>query len=176
MHKGYAIQMKGCDKVAKGKIMLLNLSSIKEMFIADSKNRKANKSANQVVLNAIALVEEFNPTLKIECDLSRGGNIPSRGITVENLIKVWYKHSTQKTTRYASKGYDFKCNGINYEVKCSTSKGYAHYNPKQDLSNLIFVDSNGIYLTSGANIVLDKCGKHIQTIKINKNVKTLVEW
>ena len=156
--------------------MLLSLESLKRMYAEDTAKRKANKSANQVVLNAIALVEEFNPTLKIECDLSRGGNIASRGIVVENLVKVWYKHSNQKTTRYASKGYDFKCNGVAYEVKCSTSKGYAHYNPKQDLTNLIFVDSNGIYLTTGKNIVLDKCGKHIQTIKINKDTKTLVEW
>lgn len=156
--------------------MLLSLESLKEMYQNDTMQRKANKSANQVVLNVIALVEEFNPKLRIECDLSKGGKIASRGIVVENLIKVWYKQSHQKTSRYASKGYDFKHNGVNYEVKCSTSKGYAHYNPNQNLDNLIFVDTYGIYLTSGKNIVLDKCGKHIQTIVMNNNVKTLVEW
>lgn len=170
--------MKGKDLASspKVKIMLLSLENVKKMFIEDTAKRKGNKSANLVVIKAIELVQEFNPTLKVECDLSKGGYIPSRGITVENLIKVWFKNSMQKTTRYASKGYDFKCNGVNYEVKCSTSKGYAHYNPNQDLTNLIFVDGSGIYLTSGDNIVLDKCGKHIQTIKMNKNVKTLLEW
>lgn len=156
--------------------MLLNLNTIKKMFIEDTAKRKANKSANQVVLNAIELVETTNADLKINCDLSKGGNIPSRGIIIENLIKVWYKNSSQKTTKYSIKGYDFKVNGVGFEVKASTSKGYAHYNPNQDLSNLIFVDGSGIYLTSGDNIILDKCGKHIQTIKMNRNVKTLVTW
>ena len=156
--------------------MFIGLEKIIEMYTADTARRKANKTANQVVLNAVELVKQFNPNLKIDLDLSKGGTIPSRGIVVENLIKVWFKNSMQKTSRYAAKGYDFKHNGVNYEVKCSTSKGYAHYNPKQDLSNLIFVNSSGIYLTSGDNIVLDKCGKHIQTIKMNKNVKTLLEW
>ena len=63
-----------------------------------------------------------------------------------------------------------------YEVKYSSAKGYAHYNPNQDLSNLIFVDRYGVYLTSGKNILLDKCGKHIQTIVMNKNVKVLVQF
>ena len=45
---------------------------------------------------------------------------------------------------------DLVVNGVKYEVKYSSAKGYAHYNPRnQDLSNLIFVDRYGVYLTSG---------------------------
>ena len=128
--------------------MFVGLEKITQMYMEDTARRKANKTANQVVLNAVELVKQFNPELKIDLDLSKGGTVRSRGIVVENLIKVWFKNSMQKTSRYASRGYDFKHNGVNYEVKCSTSKGYAHYNPKQDLSNLIFVSCGRQYLNA----------------------------
>lgn len=149
------------------------LKQVKELFQNDSLIRKTNKSANNVILNLIALIN--NDSAIIECgDMSRGGNIPSRGIVAECLVKMYYKNT--KSAKWSSSGYDFTYNGVHYEVKCSTSKGYAHYNPKQDLSHLIFVDSTGIYETTGDNIILDKCKKHIQTIKINKNVKCVVSF
>ena len=100
----------------------------------------------------------------------------NRGSVVECLIKI-----LALNVEYASKAFnntesDLVVNGVRYEVKYSSAKGYAHYNPNQDLSNLIFVDRYGVYLTSGKNILLDKCGKHIQTIVMNKNVKVLVQF
>lgn len=153
--------------------MKLTLTQIKTLFENDTKTRKANKSANAVVIALCDLVAQTNANLVIDCDLSKGGNIPSRGIVAENLVKVWFKNSQQKSSKYSLRGYDFHHNGVGYEVKCSTSKGYAHYNPKQDLTNLIFVNQSGIYLTSGENIILDNCHKHIKDIIFNKNVKVL---
>lgn len=148
-----------------------NLREVREMFESDSVTRKGNKSSNEAIINLIAMVDNDNAV--IECD---GTSIMNRGSVVECLIKL-----LALKVDYASKSYnniesDLIVNGVKYEVKYSSAKGYAHYNPNQDLSNLIFVDRYGVYLTSGKNILLDKCGKHIQTIIMNKNVKVLVEF
>lgn len=148
-----------------------NLKEVREMFEYDSLVRKGNKSSNEAIINLIAMVDNDNAV--IECD---GTSIMNRGSVVECLIKL-----LALKVDYASKSYnniesDLIVNGVKYEVKYSSAKGYAHYNPNQDLSNLIFVDRYGVYLTSGKNILLDKCGKHIQTIIMNKNVKVLVEF
>ena len=148
-----------------------NLKEVREMFEYDSLVRKGNKSSNEAIINLIAMVGNDNAV--IECD---GTSIMNRGSVVECLIKL-----LALKVDYASKSYnniesDLIVNGVKYEVKYSSAKGYAHYNPNQDLSNLIFVDRYGVYLTSGKNILLDKCGKHIQTIIMNKNVKVLVEF
>lgn len=152
--------------------MQKTLKDVRALFVADTLARKSNKSANALIINLIDLIN--NPTATITCDLSKGGNIPSRGIVAECLVKLYYKGT--KSAKWSEKGYDFTYKGVHYEVKCSTSKGYAHYNPTQDLSHLIFVDQSGIYETTGENIILDKCGKHIQTIKMNRNVKCVVSF
>lgn len=148
-----------------------NLKEVREMFENDSLARKSNKSSNEAIINLIAMINNDNAV--IECD---GTSIMNRGSVVECLIKI-----LALNVEYASKAYnntesDLVVNGVKYEVKYSSAKGYAHYNPDQDLSNLIFVDRYGVYLTSGKNILLDKCGKHIQTIVMNKNVKVLVQF
>ena len=127
--------------------------------------------SNEAIINLIAMINNDNAV--IECD---GTSIMNRGSVVECLIKI-----LALNVEYASKAFnntesDLVVNGVRYEVKYSSAKGYAHYNPDQDLSNLIFVDRYGVYLTSGKNILLDKCGKHIQTIVMNKNVKVLVQF
>lgn len=148
-----------------------NLKEVREMFENDSLARKSNKSSNEAIINLIAMINNDNAV--IECD---GTSIMNRGSVVECLIKI-----LALNVEYASKAFnntesDLVVNGVRYEVKYSSAKGYAHYNPDQDLSNLIFVDRYGVYLTSGKNILLDKCGKHIQTIVMNKNVKVLVQF
>ena len=92
------------------------------------------------------------------------------------LIKLLLKNQ-KSAKRYTNKNgrADLTLDGVKYEIKYSSSKGYAHYNPNQDLSNLIFVNQYGVYLTSGKNIVLDKCGKHIQDIKLTNDTRTLID-
>ena len=148
-----------------------NLKEVREMFEADTRTRKGNKSSNEAIISLIAMVGNDNAV--IECD---GTTIMNRGSVVECLIKM-----LALKVDYASKAFnntesDLVVNGVKYEVKYSSAKGYAHYNPDQNLDNLIFVDRYGVYLTSGKNILLDKCGKHIQTIVMNKNVKVLVQF
>ena len=100
----------------------------------------------------------------------------NRGSVVECLIKLLLKNQ-KSAKRYTNKNNraDLTLDGVKYEIKYSSSKGYAHYNPNQDLSNLIFVNQYGVYLTSGKNIVLDKCGKHIQDIKLTNDTRTLID-
>lgn len=148
-----------------------NLSQVREMFESDSLARKGNKSSNEAILKLIAMVDNDNAV--IECD---GTSIMNRGSVVECLIKMLALRVDYASKAYNNNESDLVVNGIKYEVKYSSAKGYAHYNPDQDLSNLIFVDRYGVYLTSGKNILLDKCGKHIQTIVMNKNVKVLVNF
>ena len=142
------------------------------MFVADTIARKGNKSANDLIIKLIDLIGNENAV--ITCDLSKGGKIPSRGVVAECLVKLYY--TKKASAEWSPKGSDLHYNGVDYEIKCSTSKGNAHYNPKQDLTHLIFVDQSGIYETTGANIILDKCGKHIKSIKMNRNVKTVVSF
>lgn len=156
-------------------LKLVKLSVIRSLFENDTKQRKANKSANQVIINLLDLVNDDSAQITL-CRASNDSAMPSRGITAECLVKLWLNN--QKSAKWQSndKRADTYHNGKAYEIKCSTSKGYAHYNPNQNLDNLIFVNQYGIFQTTGANIILDKCGKHIKDIKMNANVKTLVEW
>ena len=148
-----------------------NLKEVREMFENDSLARKGNKSSNEAIINLIAMINNDNAV--IECD---GTSIMNRGSVVECLIKMLALRVDYASKAYNNTESDLVVNGVRYEVKYSSAKGYAHYNPNQDLSNLIFVDRYGVYLTSGKNILLDKCGKHIQTIVMNKNVKVLVQF
>lgn len=148
-----------------------SLNQVREMFESDSLARKGNKSSNEAILKLIAMVNNDNAI--IECD---GTSIMNRGSVVECLIKMLALKVDYASKSYNNSESDLIINGVKYEVKYSSAKGYAHYNPNQDLSNLIFVDRYGVYLTSGKNILLDKCGKHIQTIVMNKNVKVLVQF
>lgn len=154
-------------------LMTLSLARVRDILNTDTANRPANKSANQVLINLLNLVNNDNAKITI-CGTSTGAL--NRGATAECLVKMWLNN--QKSAKWAcnDKRADTIHNGKAYEIKCSTSKGYAHYNPKQNLDRLIFVNQYGIYQTTGANIILDKCGKHIKDIKMNANVKTLVEW
>lgn len=146
-----------------------NLQELREMFEADTRTRKANKSANAPILKLIAMVNNDNAVIECECNNA----LLNRGSVVECLIKMLLlKTDYAKKSANAAES-DLVINGKHYEIKYSSSKGYAHYNPAQNLDRLIFVDGTGIYLTSGKNIILDKCGKHIQTIVMDKNVKVL---
>ena len=143
------------------KITLKNLNA---MFTLDNVKRPSNKSSNYAILTLIELIND-NARI-VECERSKGGTILNRGSVVECLVKLLL--NDQKTAKkYLAKRCDLIHEGIKYEVKYSSSKGYAHYNPRQDLSNLIFVNQYGIYLTSGDHIILDKCGKHIKDIDYN---------
>lgn len=158
----------------------LTIKEVKSLFARDSETRKANKSANAVVLNACALVNDSD---KITVEFGNSGAIPNRGSTIECIVNLWWhgqKNAKAKENKVLKSTNQWTCdltdNGKRYEIKASTSKGYAHYNPAQDLTNLIFVNQYGIFLTSGRNIILDKCGKHIKDIKINKETKQLVAF
>ena len=150
------------------------LKEVREIFLQDTQTRKANKSANLPIIKLIDIIA--NDSARISCETNQSGTALNRGAVVECLIKLLL--NDQKTAKKSANETraDLIKNGVKYEIKYSSSKGYAHYNPNQNLDNLIFVDNTGIYLTSGANIILDKCGKHIQTIKMNKNVKVLLSF
>lgn len=156
-------------------LQLIKLSVIRSLFNNDTKTRPANKSANQVIIKLLDLINNDNAQITY-CRASALSDMPSRGITAECLAKMWL--NSQKSARWQmnDKRADTYLNGEPIEIKCSTSKGYAHYNPNQKIGKLLFINQYGIYLTTGDNIVLDKCGRHIQTIKMNKNVQTLIEW
>lgn len=156
----------------------MKLNNLRKVLNDNTQKNKANKSANQVIINLIDLCERKG----IDCDFkiidtTFNGSL-NRGVMAECLVKALLSDSESKKSAVSKSqnGADFIKNGVKYEIKCSTSKGYAHYNPKQDLSNLIFVDGSGIYLTNGDNIILDKCCKHIKTIKMNRNVKVLYSF
>lgn len=151
--------------------MKRTLKQVKELFVADTIARKGNKSANAPIIKLIELVANDNAT--IECETNIKGTCLNRGATVECLIKLLLNKTDNASKVNDNSVADMIIKGVNYEIKYSSSKGYAHYNPRQDLSHLIFVDNTGVYLTSGKNILLDKCGKHIQTIVMNNNVKVL---
>ena len=151
----------------------ITLKALKEMYTLDNIKRPACKSSNHAILTLIDLIND-NARF-VECERSKGGTILNRGSVVECLVKLLI-NDQKSAKKYLAKRCDLIHEGVKYEIKYSSAKGYAHYNPAQDLSNLIFVDSTGIYLTSGKNILLDKCGKHIQTIVMNDNVKTLYSF
>ena len=139
----------------------ITLKTLKTMFLLDNAKRPANKSSNHAIITLIDLINDNNRI--VECERSKGGTILNRGSVIECLIKLLI-NDQKSAKKYLAKRCDLINNGVKYEVKYSSSKGYAHYNPRQDLTNLIFVNQKGIYLTSGDHIVLDKCGKHIKDI------------
>lgn len=151
--------------------MKKTLLEVKTLFELDTQNRKANRSANAPIIKLIEMVGNDNAV--IECETNIKGTCLNRGATVECLVKLLLTKSDSASKVNDNSQADLVLKGRNYEIKYSSSKGYAHYNPNQNLDNLIFVDNTGVYLTTGKNILLDKCGKHIQTIVMNKNVRVL---
>lgn len=150
------------------------LKEVKKIFENDTQTRKANKSANAPIIKLIDIIN--NDNARISCETNQSASALNRGAVVECLMKLLLNGQKSATKSANDKRPDLVINGVKYEIKYSSSKGYAHYNPRQNLDNLIFVDNTGAYLTSGANIILDKCGKHIQSIIMNKNVKTLLTF
>ena len=150
----------------------ITLKNLRNTFELDTQMRKANKSSNAPILKLIKLINDDSAMVEVDTT-SKSLN---RGSVVECLIKLLLKNQ-KSAKRYTNKNgrADLTMDGVKYEIKYSSSKGYAHYNPNQDLSNLIFVNQYGVYLTSGKNIVLDKCGKHIQDIKLTNDTRTLVD-
>lgn len=139
----------------------ITLKNLYAMFTLDNVKRPANKSSNHAIITLIDLIND-NARL-VECERSKGGTILNRGSVVECLVKLLI-NDQKSAKKYLAKRCDLIHEGVKYEIKYSSSKGYAHYNPRQDLTNLIFVNQYGIYLTSGDHIILDKCGKHIKDI------------
>ena len=154
--------------------MKQTLAQVKTLFTNDTLNRKGNKSANAPILKLIDIINNDNAVIETVANNSK--TALNRGGTMECLIKMYITKANHVKQSLNNLTTDFEHNGKTYEIKYSSSKGYAHYNPNQDLTNLIFADQTGIYLTNGKNIILDKCGKHIQTIILNKNVKTLLTY
>ena len=150
------------------------LKEVKEIFLQDTQTRKANKSANTPIIKLIDIIA--NDSARISCETNTSGTALNRGAVVECLIKLLLNNQKSAKKSANETRADLIKNGVKYEIKYSSSKGYAHYNPRQDLTNLIFVNQFGVYLTSGANIILDKCEKHIKDIKLNKNVKVLLSF
>lgn len=150
------------------------LATVREIFEKDTQTRKANKSANAPIIKLIDIIN--NDNARISCETNQSASALNRGAVVECLMKLLLNGQKSATKSANDTRADLVKNGVKYEIKYSSSKGYAHYNPRQNLDNLIFVNQYGAYLTSGANIILDKCGKHIQTIKMNKNVRTLLTF
>ena len=150
----------------------LTLKNLRNTFELDTQLRKSNKSSNAPILKLIKLINDDSAMVEVDTT-SKSLN---RGSVVECLIKLLLKNQ-KSAKRYTNKNNraDLTLDGVKYEIKYSSSKGYAHYNPNQDLSNLIFVNQYGVYLTSSKNIVLDKCGKHIQDIKLTNDTRTLID-
>lgn len=150
------------------------LKEVKEIFENDTQTRKANKSANAPIIKLIDIIN--NDNARISCETNQSASALNRGAVVECLIKLLLNGQKSAKKSANDQRADLIMNGVKYEIKYSSSKGYAHFNPRQDLTNLIFVNQYGVYLTSGENIILDKCGKHIKDIKLNKNVKVLLTF
>lgn len=158
--------------VSNENVKTLTLKSVRLMFECDSQTRKKNKSANAPIIKLIDLINDNEKI--ITCEVARGGSILNRGSVVECLIKLLFKEQ-KSASKYGAGRVDMIKNGVHYEIKYSSSSGYATYNEKQDYNNLIFVNQSGVYLAKKDNIVLDKCKQHIQTITM-KGVKTLIEF
>lgn len=148
----------------------LTLLQVKEIYERDTHTRPNNKSSNEPLIKLIDLINKPNAQISV---IEGKQGLISRGVVAECLVKMYFNKLDK--SEWSAKGSDFTHNGINYEVKYSSAKGYAHYNPTQNMENLIFMDRFGIYLTNGKNIVLDKCKKHIQTIN-KANATTLLAF
>lgn len=150
---------------------MTTIKELKKMYLQNNVLQPKAKSSNNAILS---LCDMLDDSQKIECEETKSGAVLNRGSVVECLIKLLFLNN--KTAKKYVKGYDLHQNGKHYEIKFSTGFAYAHYDPKQDLSNLIFVNPYGVYLTSEKNIILDNSKKHIKDIKMNKDVKTLIEF
>lgn len=150
-----------------------NLKQVREMFERDTLTRKANKSANAPIIKLINAIGKDYAV--IECE-GNSALLPNRGSVIECLIKLIYQGGDYAKKTMNDSEPDMVINGKAYEIKYSSSKGYAYYKAGANLERLIFVDGSGVYLTSGKNIILDKCGKHIQSIVMDKNVKVLAKF
>ena len=120
----------------------VSLKQVKEIFELDTQTRKANKSSNEPILKLIQLVHNDKATIEVDTT-SKSLN---RGSVVECLIKLILKDQ-QHAKRYNNKGgrADISIDGVKYEIKYSSSKGYAHFKPNQHLSNLMFVYQYCVY-------------------------------
>ena len=154
------------------KMLTMNLEQVKTMFLLDSATRKANKSSNAPIIKLIDLID--NNSLKITAEMGKGGSILNRGSVVECLVKILLNNQ-KSAKKYQSGRADMYLNGVGYEIKYSSAKGYASFSGAIT-RQLIFVNQYGVYLTTGDNLVMDKCGKHIQSIKMNNSVKVLLEF
>lgn len=148
----------------------VSLAVVRAEYVRDGLTRPNNKSSNEPLIKLIDLINNPNATIDV---IEGKGGLLSRGVVAECLIKIYLLNLN--ASQWASTGYDMEYKGLKCEIKYSSAKGYAHYNPQQDMTNLVFMDRYGIYLTSGKEIVLDKCGKHIQTINKN-NATKLVDF
>lgn len=150
----------------------LSVESVIKSYQKDSAIRKANKSSNDVVIN---LLKRCDSKAIIKAELTKGGSILNRGSVCECAIKLLFKN--QKTaSKYGAGRCDMVLNGVDYEIKTITSKGYATYNPNQNYDNVIVVMSSGVYLCNKKHFILDNTKTHIKTIKIDREVKTLIQF
>ena len=160
--------------IKNSNIKTLTLKQVRDMFELDSILRKANKSANLPIIKLIDIINNDNAVITCEV-ASLSSTILNRGSVVECLIKI-LMCGYQKTKKYAQNRHDLTLSkGDYYEVKYSSSKGYASYS-KPIKDKLIFVNQYGVYLTSGDNIVFDKCGKHIKDIDLRKPHQVLLTF
>lgn len=158
----------------KANVKTMKLSAVRDMFEIDTLWRKANKSANAPIIKLIDIINNDNAI--ITCEIaSVKSNILNRGSVVECLIKILLC-GYQTTKKYAQNRHDLVLSkGDYYEIKYSSSKGYASYT-KPIKDKLIFVNQYGVYLTTGDAIILDKCGKHIKDIDLRKPHKVLLTF
>ena len=150
----------------------MTLKELKQIILENNNQKPKNKNANQPLLYMINLINNDNATIVCERASSKS-NMVNRGSAMECLIKLWILEGNEAIKGVNQYEADIVYNGIKYEVKYSSPIAYAHYNPKQDLSNLIFADTSGIYVSFNGGIVLDKCGKHIKTINKDNALKVL---
>lgn len=147
------------------------LETIKKQLISNTYEKPNNKASNQLFINLIDIINQ--PQNQIEIITSNLNNATlNKGVIGECLVKMILNKSNFEA--WKSNGYDLQINGIDIEIKTSTSKGYAHYCKEQNLDIMLFLDQQGLYLTNGnENIILDKCKKHIQTINKDKSIELL---
>lgn len=148
----------------------LTLQELKNLYVEDYKKRPNNKSANMVIIKLIDIINQPQNTISV---IDGKGGLISRGVSGECLVKMLVLK--QKHTEWSPSGADMIYKGKPFEIKVSTSKGYAHYNKMQEMKNVLFLNATGLWLTSEENLILDKCGKHIQTIKY-ENSKQLLHF
>lgn len=150
----------------------MTLKELKQIILENNNQKPKNKNANQPLLYMINLINNDNAVIVCERASSKTTMV-NRGSAMECLIKLWLFDNDKAIKGVNQYQSDLTYNGIEYEVKYSSPIAYAHYNPKQDLSNLIFADTTGIYVSYNGGVVLDKCGKHIKTINKDNALQVL---